>query len=213
MMKKILLKMNLPNGDPNNKNLKKLINLEITIMIVIIIEKINIMEINNLLIDQRISIQEMINMTKIQIIMTEVMMIILTEDVIITTTTRIITLKTMMISITKNMIEITTEHKDLPLLREVEAEAEEGQVEEVITKVTMIEDMIILKTMEIIGINRTSISKDKMIIIKMLLMINHHTINSKIQLTTKTNNQWTPHTKHTCPDLVLRFTTKHQEVI
>ena len=91
MMKKILLKMNLPNGDPNNKNLKKLINLEITIMIVIIIEKINIMEINKLLIDQRISIQEMINMTKIQIIMTEVMMIILTEDVIITTMTRIIT--------------------------------------------------------------------------------------------------------------------------
>ena len=146
MMKKILLKMNLPNGDPNNKNLKKLINLEITIMIVIIIEKINIMEINNLLIDQRISIQEMINMTKIQIIMTEVMMIILTEDVIITTTTQIIMLKTMMISITKNMIEITTGHKDLPLLREVEAEEEEGQVEEVITKVTMIEDMIILKT-------------------------------------------------------------------
>lgn len=59
MIKKILLKMNLPNGDPNNKNLKNLknlINLKITIMIVIIIEKINIMKINNLLIDQRISI-------------------------------------------------------------------------------------------------------------------------------------------------------------
>lgn len=141
------------------------------------------------------------------------MMIILSEDVIITTTTQIITIKTMSISIIKHTIEITIELKDLPLLREVEAEEEEGQVEEDITKVTMIEeDMIILKTMEIIGINRISISKDKMIIIKILIMSNHHSIHSKIQLTIKTNNQWTSVTKHTCLDLVLRFTTKHQEV-
>ena len=143
MIKKILLKMNqTANGGLNNLNPMILIIIEITI-IEIIIEKININQnsptsisqnnlnsINqkspasispnsNILTNQRISIQEMINMTMIKILMIVVIvvivvMMIITEDEMITTTTEITTRnKTTMKNMMMDMIEITIEHKDL----------------------------------------------------------------------------------------------------
>jgi hypothetical protein len=223
--------MNLPSGDPNNQNPKNLINTEITIMIEIIIDKINTSQITNLSIDLRISIQEMTNMTMTKIIMIGVMMIITAEEADeITTTikeslrlmTEVTTTKTTiistMISTMIHMIKITTELKDQPLFKEAEEEeeAEDEELEEAITRVTTIEAMIILKTnMVIIDISKTSISKGKKTIIKMLLlMINTLKINSNKPLwITKTNSHWILHTKHTCQDSARKFIVKHQNLI
>jgi hypothetical protein len=204
-------------------------------MIEIIIDKINTSQITNLSIDLRISIQEMTNMTMTKIIMIGVMMIITAEEadeitttikeslqlmteITTTKTKKISTIISTMISTMIHMIKITTELKDQPLFKEAEEEeeAEDEELEEAITRVTTIEAMIILKTnMVIIDISKTSISKGKKTIIKMLLlMINTLKINSNKPLwITKINSHWILHTKHTCQDSARKFIVKHQNLI
>ena len=197
MIKKILLKMNqTANGDLNNQKPMILIIIEITI-IEIIIEKININQnsptsisqnnlnsINqkspasispnsNILTNQRISIQEMINMTMIKILMIVVIvvMILLTEVEMITTTTEITTRnKTTMKNMMMDMIEITIGHKDLLTSREEEeVEAEGEEVEEATRRLSTEVATIILKTTtEGINTSRLNISKEIMINIPIL---------------------------------------------
>ena len=138
-----------------------LIIIETTIMLEIIIDKININQNSSIHTNRRISILEMINLIINKIHM-NVVMTTLTEDVMITTTIKITTKnKTTMKNMTMRMIGIMIELKDLLSSREVEGEAGE----EVVVEAT--EAATIKTTTE--GINtRLNISKEIMINIPIL---------------------------------------------